>query len=636
MLTARLMIGVFVGGGFLFGAAGAAVAGGTDPAAEAFFATPQFESVRLAPSGGHLAALVPAGTGQRLLVMAADRSRARLLPAPAEVRDYRWATDERLLLVTGGPGAAPGLAAVNRDGSGFVSLAAPADGARRVGVSLLDLLPREPASVLITDDRRMARAPDAYRINIFDGSRERVARNPGRVFRWWTDRLGRVRLALAWAPADGGVRYALRHRFGSEGSWHHMHDAELGGPFMTPLAFAADNRHVFVAASVDRDTTAVRRYDTDAMALGPVVHARAGVDVDTMEMAPGGGVAAVRYEGARPDRVQLEGDPPEMLSWLDEQLEDGAHRIVSRSRDGDRAVVLAHHDRQPGRYYLLTTEPMELTPIASRLPWLEGSLGPRRPVAFQARDGRQLTGYLSLPAQDKGAGPAPLLIMPHGGPWARDHWGFNAPAQYFAAEGFTVLQVNFRGSRGFGRDHLMAGRGEWDDAMLDDLADGVGWAVARGYADPDRVAILGASFGGYAALMSAVRYPDLYGSAVSFGAVTDLPAQLRSLKEAGDGRAWSEWRFMVGDPDEGYSALVDASPLNHARAIRVPTLLAHGAEDRRVAPAQALALARATERAGAPVRFMLMEDTVHALADPERRARFYATALDFIRDSLDR
>jgi dipeptidyl aminopeptidase/acylaminoacyl peptidase len=629
MLTARLMIGL------LIGAAGTAVAEEVDRAAEAFFATPQFESVRLAPSGEHLAALVPAGAGQRLLVMAADRSRARLLPAPAEVRDYRWATDERLLLVTGGPGDAPGLAAVNRDGSALVSFAAPADGARRVGVSLLDLLPREPASVLITDDRRVARAPDAYRINIFDGSRERVARNPGRVFRWWTDRLGRVRLALAWAPADGGVRYALRHRFGGEGSWHRMHDAKLGGPFMTPLAFGADNRYVFVASSVDRDTTAVRRYDTHAMTLGPVVHARAGVDVSTMEIAPGGGVAAVRYEGGRPDRVQLEGDPPDMLSWLDEQLPEAAHRIVSRSRDGGRAVVLAHDDRQPGRYFLLDTEPMKLTPIASRLPWLEGRLGPRRPVAFQARDGRRLTGYLSLPAQDEKAGPAPLLIMPHGGPWARDHWGFDAPAQYFAAEGFAVLQVNFRGSRGFGRDHLMAGRGEWDAAMLDDLADGVRWAVARGHADPERVAILGASFGGYAALMSAVRYPDVYGSAVSFGAVTDLPAQLRSLKEAGDERAWSEWRFMVGDPDEGYSALVHASPLNHARAFRVPTLLAHGAKDGRVAPAQALAQARAMDRAGAPVRFMLMEDAVHALANPARRAGFYAAALDFIRESLD-
>lgn len=629
MLTARLLIGL------LLGAAGAAVADDPDRAAEAFFATPQFESVRLAPSGEHLAALVPAGTGQRLLVMAADRSRARLLPVPAQVRDYRWATDERLVLVTGGPGAAPGLAAVNRDGSGFVSLAPPADGARRVGVALLDLLPREPASVLITDDRRMPQAPDAYRIDIFEGSRERVARNPGRVFRWWTDRLGRVRLALAWAPAADGVRYTLRHRFGDEGSWHQVHGTELGGPFMTPLAFAADNRHVFVASSVGRDTTAVRRYDTETMTLGPVVHARAGVDVSTMEIAPGGGVAAVRYEGVRPDRVQLEGDPPEMLSWLDEQLPGLAHRIVSRSRDGDRAVIVAHGERQPGRYYLLDTDPMKLTPIASRLPWLEGRVGPRRPVAFQARDGRRLTGYISLPGKDGGAGPAPLLIMPHGGPWARDHWGFDAPAQYFAAEGFAVLQINFRGSRGFGRDHLMAGRGEWDEAMLDDLADGVRWAVDQGHADPDRVAIIGASFGGYAALMSAVRYPEVYRCAVSFGAVTDLPAQLRSLKDAGDERAWSEWRFMVGDPDEGYSALVDASPLNHARAFRVPTMLAHGAGDRRVAPAQALALARAMERAGTPVRFMLMEDTVHELANPARRAGFYAAALDFIRESLD-
>lgn len=618
----------------LLGAAGSAI-GADGGRARAFFATPSFEAVRLAPSGEHLAALVPGGSGQRLLVMAADHSRARLLPMPAALQDFRWATDERLLLVTGGPDQASGLAAVNRDGSGYTSLADPGDGRRRVGASLLDLLPGEPASVLVAEDRRLPHAPDAYRLNIFDGERDLVARNPGRVFRWWTDRLGRVRMALAWSPQDDGIRYILRHRFRADGAWKRVHDTELGGPFMTPLAFAADHRHVFVASSVGRDTTAVQRYDTVDMTLEPAAHARPGVDVSDLETAPGGGVAAVRYAGPRPDRVQVEGDPPEVLTWLEKRLPGLAHRIVSRSRDGDRAVVLAHDDGQPGRYYLLDTDPLRLEPIASRLPWLEGRLGPRRPVTFEARDGRRLTGYLSVPP-GTGDDRLPLLIMPHGGPWARDHWGFDAPAQFYAAEGFAVLQVNFRGSRGFGREHLMAGRGEWDGAMLDDLADGVRWAVDRGYADPDRVAILGASFGGYAAMMSAVRYPELYRCAVSFGAVTDLPAQLRSLKEAGDGRAWAEWRFMVGDPDGGRSALVDASPLNHARAFRVPTMVAHGAGDRRVAPAQALGLARAMDRAGAPVRLKLMDGAGHALADPGRRAEFHAAALDFINEALER
>lgn len=634
MMNARPVLPLVAALLLLPGATGPAAAGEVD-AARAFFAAPSFEAVRLAPSGEHLAALVPGGSGRRLLVMAADRSRARLLPVPAGLKDYRWATDERLLLVTGGPDQAPGLAAINRDGSGFTGLAEPGNGSRRVGAVLVDLLPREPASVLVADDRRKPHAPDVYRVNIFDGGRQLVARNPGRVFRWWADRRGRVRMALDWSPDEDGIRYGLHHRFGADGAWKRIHDTELGGPFMTPLAFAADNRHVFVASSVGRDATAVQRYDTVSMTLEPAAHARPGVDVTDMETAPGGGVAAVRYEGMRPDRVQVEGDPPEILAWLQERLPGLAHRIVSRSRDGERAVVLAHDDGQPGRYYLLDTDPLRLEPIASRLPWLEGRLGPRRAVAFEARDGRRLTGYLSLPP---GAGDdrLPLLIMPHGGPWARDHWGFDAPAQFYAAEGFAVLQVNFRGSRGFGRDHLMAGRGEWDGAMLDDLADGVRWAVDRGRADPDRVAILGASFGGYAALMSAVRHPGLYRCAVSFGAVTDLPAQLRSLKKAGDGRAWSEWRFMVGDPDGGRSALVDASPLNHARAIPVPALVAHGADDSRVAPAQALGLARAMEHAGAPVRLMMMEDTGHALADPAARAEFHAAALDFISDALER
>lgn len=627
---ARTLVGLAL----LLGVAGPVTAADASGPARAFFATPSFEAVRLAPSGEHLAALVPDGSGQQLLVMAADRSRARLLRLPVTLRDFQWATDERLVLVTGDPDSAPGLAAVNRDGSGFLGFAAPADDAGRTGASLLDVLPREPARILMTDDRRLAGEPDVYRVDVFDGSRRFEARNPGRVFRWWTDHRGRVRLALGWAPAGDGVRYKLRHRFAGEGAWQAVHDTRLGGPFMMPLAFAADDRHFFVASSVGRDTAAVQRYDTVSMKLGPVVHARPDVDVSAMEPAPGGGVAAVRYEGGLPARVQLEGDPPATHAWLADRLPDVAFRIVSRSRDGARAVVLAHGDREPGRYYLLDTGPMKLTPIASRLPWLDGRLGERRPVGFEARDGRRLTGYLTLPPGAADTDRWPLVMMPHGGPWARDHWGFDAPAQFFAAEGFAVLQVNFRGSRGFGREHLLAGRGEWDGAMLDDLADGVRWAVSRGHADPDRVAILGASFGGYAALMSAVRYPDIYRCAVSFGAVTDLPAQLQSLKAAPDRRAWHEWRFMVGDPRLRHAALVDASPLNHARAFRVPVLLAHGADDGRVSPDQAQGLALAMKRAGAPGRLMLMEDTGHALADPERRAEFHAAALDFIRDKL--
>lgn len=607
------------------------------PGAQAFFAAPVFESVRLAPSGEHLAALVPGGAGQRLMVMAVDRSRARVLRVPARVRDYRWATDERLLLVTGAEDGAPGLAAVNRDGSGFRVLAPPGPGDRRTGASLLDVLPGEPASVLVADDTRLPRAPDVYRVNIFDGSRSRVARNPGRVFRWWTDRLGRVRLSLSWAPGDRGPRYVLRHRFAGEASWQRLHETTLGGPFITPLAFARDNRHLFVASSVGRDTTALQRYDTVTMRLGPVVHARPDVDVSAMEGAPAGGVAAVRYEAHRPHRVQLDGDSPPTLAWLDERLPGLAHRIVSRSLEGGRAVVLAHGPREPGRYYLLEHDPTRLTPIASRLPWLSGRLGERRAVAFDARDGRRLTGYLTLPTGENGQeGPPPLLMMPHGGPWSRDHWGFDAPAQYFAARGFAVLQVNFRGSRGFGRAHLMAGRGEWDGAMLDDLADGARWAIARGHADAGRVAILGASYGGYAALMSAVRYPALYRCAVSFGAVTDLPAQFGALAESGDRRAWLEWRYMVGDPDAGAAGLVDASPLNHARAYRVPLMIAHGTADRRVGVGQAAALAEAMHRAGRPAELMLLRGTGHALADPEQRAAFYARAHDFIQRALKR
>lgn len=605
------------------------------PSAEAFFAAPVFDAVRLSPSGEHLGALVSTGGERRLLVMPTSRDRARLLPMPAGLRDYRWATDERLLLITGSAGASAGLAAVNRDGSGYRTLVRARPNAEEQGAVLVDLLSGEPSSVLVADDRRRRGEPDVFRVNVFDGGRELAARNPGRVFRWWTDRLGRVRLGMAWSPSDDGIRYGLIHRFGPDTAWRRIHEAPLGGPFLTPLTFDTGNRQLFVASSVGRDTTAVQRFDTVTMELGEVVHARPDADVAGMDAAPDGGVAAVRYETERPVEIFLDGPAPKGEARLDARFPGLAHRIVSRSRDGRRAVVLVHGEREPGRFYLLNREPFELTPVGARLPWLAGRIGPREPIEFSARDGRRLQGYLSLPPDDSGS-PKPLLVMPHGGPWARDLWGFDAPAQYFAVHGYAVLQVNFRGSRGLGREHLMAGRGEWDGDILDDLADGVRWAVDEGIADPDRVAILGASFGGYAALMSAVRYPGTYRCAVSFAGVTDLTRQMESLKDAGNLRALEEWRVMVGDPDRQAAALVEASPLNFARAIEVPVMLAHGAEDDRVSLEQSRELASALERAGKSHRFMILGDVGHGLDAGGARAAFFREALGFMDRSMGR
>jgi len=604
------------------------------PTAEAFFATPEFDAVSVSPDGAHLAALVPGGGGRSLMVMDADHAHARVIPVPGTLRDFRWVTDERLLLTIGDEHQAPGLAAVNRDGLDYRVLVPPAaDAATRAGASLVDRLPGQPGRVLVSIDRRSAFEPDVFRLDVFDGTLARVVRNPGGVFRWLADRHGRVRAAMSWRRTTDGLLYGVWHRFLPDGRWQRLYGFPPGGPALRPLAFDPDNRHLYVSASAGRDTAAIYRYDPASRRLGDPVFARPGVDVTGLELGESR-VAAVSWDGAVPGRRVFDRRRQRREAWLDRRLPGLEHRVTSTSRDGNSAIVLAYSDTRPGRYYLLQREAngFKLAPVGPRLPWLEGRLVPRRPVHFSARDGTRLQAYLTRP--EGGPDGKPLLVIPHGGPWARDRWGFDPQAQFFASRGFAVLQVNFRGSAGFGRDFLNAGRRDWDGVMLNDLADGARWAIASGVADPERVAVLGASFGGYAALMSAVRYPDLYRCAVSFAGVTDLEAQIRGLKSDGNDRAFNEWRAMVGDPDRDPGRLVDASPLNYARSFPVPVMLAYGGLDTRVPPGQTLALAHALGKAGKAFRLLRYPGAAHGLSDPAQRADFHRRALAFLLGQL--
>lgn len=582
----------------------------------------------ISPDGRHLAALVGTDAGRKLAVMSRDRSRARLLRVPDELRAYHWATNERLLLEVGAPHQSPGLAAVNRDGRDYSVLVPPgADAATADGARVLSLLPLEPGRVLISLDGRLPHAPDVHRLDVFSGERSLEAENPGRVFRWLADGRGRVRAAMGWEPTDSGVRYGLWHRHVPHGGrWRRLHEFSPGGPAIVPLAFAADGDGLLVSASVDRDTAAIHRFDPARGSLGPVLFSHAGVDVADLTLGSLG-VAMVRWEDQRPGKGLLDEAVLRQDRWLDARLPGLAQRITSASGDGSLAVVFAWSDQVPGRYYLFDREAQTLELIGARRPWLENRLPAREPVRLEARDGWPLQGYLTRPADGR---PAPLLLIPHGGPWARDHWGFDAAAQYFAAHGWAVLQVNFRGSTGFGRAHLNAGRGQWDGVMLDDLADGADWAVREGAALRDRICVLGASFGGYAALMSAVRHPERYRCAVSFAAVTDLALRIRTLSADGDGRAFHEWRDMVGDPRREAAGLVRASPLNHARSFRVPVLLAHGGRDRRVAPAHSADMAAALARAKRVHEMLWLPEAGHGLELPADRVRFYERALAFI------
>ncbi|MGD9529600.1 MAG: alpha/beta hydrolase family protein [Pseudonocardia sp.] len=246
------------------------------------------------------------------------------------------------------------------------------------------------------------------------------------------------------------------------------------------------------------------------------------------------------------------------------------------------------------------------------------------PVRFPARDGLELPGYLTLPI---GVAPRnlPMVLLVHGGPWSQDAWGYNPEVQLLANRGYAVLQVNFRGSTGYGRRHLTAAVGEFGRAMQDDLVDAVGWAVAQRYADPARVGVFGVSYGGYAALVGITATPDLFAAAVDYVGVSDLVTALRALPPFTRRYNANSWYRYVGDPEvpEQVADMLARSPITMVDRIRTPLLVAQGANDVRVPQAQSDRIVASLRERGVPVEYLLAEDEGHGFENEENRLRFY-------------
>jgi dipeptidyl aminopeptidase/acylaminoacyl peptidase len=308
---------------------------------------------------------------------------------------------------------------------------------------------------------------------------------------------------------------------------------------------------------------------------------------------------------------------------IDRALPSKVNLILGRSDDGTRILLSSTAADDPGTYYVFDRGTRRIEAFAQPYTLLAAHrFAPVRPISFHGRDGTEIPGYLTLPPGRDGHG-LPLVLMPHGGPFARDSWDFDPWVQFLASRGYAILQVNFRGSTGYGRAYAERGIGQWGTGMIDDIEDGVDWLVHEGIADGGRVCIMGASYGGYAALWAPIRHPERYRCAISFAGVTDVRAMLRYDSRRFTATRYSrEWRRWV--EGEEHSDMNAISPLQQAARIRVPLLVAHGERDRNVPVAQGRDLIRAISRAGtgANVESIFYPEAAHGFSRPQDSADF--------------
>jgi dipeptidyl aminopeptidase/acylaminoacyl peptidase len=605
---------------------------------EDFFRKPERTQVQLSPSGRWLAWMAPHERRLNVYVrdLRGDGEAVRVTHATErDVAGYVWANDERLVYAQDKGGDENyRLYAVGRDGSNPLDLTPFED----VQCGIVDDLEEVEGEILFQMNHRVKEVFDVYRIDVATGEMRCVAENPGSVQTWLTDHRGRVRAATT----TDGVSSTLLYRDAEEDDWQVVGTYSFK-EMVVPLLFTFDDQRLYVRSNVGRDKSAILELEPGSGRELRVLFEHPEVDVSALlssrRFRTVTGVSFVtgkrhyRFFDARRERVQR---------FLDERLPGRENRLASHSRDERRYVVHSGSDRTRGSYWLLDVpdDPgaegdggMRLERLFDAAPWLvEEELAEVRPIQYQSRDGLTIHGYLTLPV---GREPRdlPLLVHPHGGPWARDVWGFNPEVQFLANRGLAVLRMNFRGSVGYGRAFWEAGFREWGLAMQDDVTDGVRWAIEQGIADPKRVAIYGGSYGGYATLAGVTKTPELYACAISYVGVSSLFTWIESFPPY-----WKPFlemiHEMVGHPERDAEQWRATSPLFHVDRIRAPLLVAQGAKDPRVRKEESDQIVAALRERGVPVEYLVKENEGHGFSNEENQFEFYRAMEAFLTEHL--
>jgi dipeptidyl aminopeptidase/acylaminoacyl peptidase len=593
--------------------------------AQLLFGEASFACPTLSPSGTHLAYLAPHEDDLYVwLGSLADRDFRPLTDLNgAPVSEYVWARDGRhLLYLPDSQGDEKRhLVTVDLRTGGLRDLT-PFPGVRARVVGLHHRVPDQVLVEMNLDDRQRN---GLYRVHLSTGAFVPVATGDAGLSGWVADDRLRVRAAQTRNP-DGGT--TIKVRADEDAPWRDAVTVGYDDAGDTRVVgFTTDGDGLLVLSPLGGDAVRLLRLSVSTGAV-EVLYGEARHDVVSVSTHPATGrVDLVTVER---DRSRLVALTPGTAADVDRVVAAATGDVTVLSRDlRDRSWLISDNsDNAPAAYrlYHRTTGRVEL--LATHQPQLARyPLARMEPVRFTARDGLDIEGYLTCPAGRRRN--LPMVLNVHGGPWDRNRWGFRATSQWLANRGYLCLEVNFRGSTGYGRDFTLAGDHEWGGRMQDDLTDAVDWAVRAGYADPARVGIFGTSYGGYAALVGAAFTPDVFRCAVAVAAPVNLQTFIRSVpgywKPMG-----AALRRRVGDPDTEADFLWSRSPLSRAGDIRVPLLLAYGQNDPRVPVSEAAQLVDALNDNGIAHEYLLFADEGHGFGKPANAQRFYRAAERFL------
>jgi dipeptidyl aminopeptidase/acylaminoacyl peptidase len=597
------------------------------------FGNPEKASPQLSPDGKNLAYLAP-DENNVLNVWIRDLgqsdSQDRMVTSDRKrgIRNYLWQFDnQHILFIQDCDGDENGHLYQTDITTKETKDLTPYSGVKADIIAYYHSFPNE---ILVQINRRNKALFDVYRINLQTAQCELDTENIHNSIHWVSDHQLHVR-AQASYNEDGGVVIRVRDSISSP--WRTLLTLDPDETEGDAGAFSADDQSLLAITSLEGKTARLLKvdlvtgkkevlaedpqYDLSHVMVHPTTHA----------------LEAVAVERERLEWILLDKGLAQDFERLQRLFPENTFRIVSRDLKNERWIVASVSDQRPAHFYLYDRSNGKKQFLFSTQPALEQYLlSKMMPISFQARDGMKLFGYLTLPA-GKEAKHLPTVILVHGGPWVRDSWGLQPTVQWLANRGYAVLQINYRGSTGYGKDYLNAGNREWSRKMHTDLLDGKQWVIEQGYADPQKIAIYGGSYGGYATLVGLAFTPNEFCCGVDIVGPSNLITLFQTIPPY-----WSPMKSrmyrQIGNLDTEEDFLKACSPLFKADQITKPLLIAQGANDPRVKQSESDQIVTSMRSKKLPVTYLLFADEGHGFARPENRIKFFSAAEDFLSKNL--
>jgi len=597
---------------------------------EDFFRTPEKTAYQLSPDGTHYAYLGPVNGRKNIFIQALKGDASPLQITHESERDisgYMWANDQRLLFIKDSGGDENfKLLAVDKDGQNARDLT-PFD---QIRIQIIDDLKDDKDAVIIGLNKNNPQLFEPYRLNINSGKLIQLAENSNPLEpldQWMTDHQGKLRLA---SKVVDGTNTVLMYRASEDQPFREVIKTDFRES-ISPLFFDfSDPNIVFVSSNLNRDKSVIIRFNLETgEEVGAPVFSHASVDVSGLSYSRKRKVLThVTYTTDKFHYHFLDGERAKLQERLEKELGNYEVYLVSKNRKEDKYIVRTVSDRSLGTYYFYDKNTDVLEIISEVSPWIdEADMASVQPIVFTSRDNLKIHGYLTLPSHVN-AKNIPVIVNPHGGPWHRDNWGFNPEIQLMASRGYAVLQINFRGSTGYGRKFWEASFKQWGQTMQNDITDGVNWLIKEGIADPKRVAIYGGSYGGYATLAGVTYTPDLYCCAVDYVGVSNLLTFLQTIPPYW--KPYLEMMYaMVGDPEKDREMMEAYSPALHADKIKTPLFVIQGANDPRVNIDEADQIVRSLRANGIEVPYMVKYNEGHGFHNEENKFEVYRIMMGF-------